>query len=219
MINSILHKFSLLSTGNLGSTLPLWSVLPFVCMLIAIAILPLACGRWWESNRNKGLISVVLGTPVGVYFLFSDHHQLIHTAMDYVSFIILLGSLFTISGGILLRGNLRGTPVINTVFLFIGAVIANLIGTTGASMLLIRPLLRTNDTRKHISHIPIFFIFLVSNIGGSLTPLGDPPLFLGFLHGVPFFWTFGLWKEVLLVAGLVLGIYLLHDLHYWRREA
>ncbi len=219
MINSILHKFSLLSTGNLGSTLPLWSVLPFVCMLIAIAILPLACGRWWESNRNKGLISVVLGTPVGVYFLFSDHHQLIHTAMDYVSFIILLGSLFTISGGILLRGNLRGTPVINTVFLFIGAVIANLIGTTGASMLLIRPLLRTNDTRKHISHIPIFFIFLVSNIGGSLTPLGDPPLFLGYLQGVPFLWPLRLLPLWTLSVGVVLFIFYLFEKRAWKMEA
>ena len=126
MINSILHKFSLLSTGNLGSTLPLWSVLPFVCMLIAIAIIPLTHGHWWESNKNKAFVSIVLGIPVGIYFLFSDHHQLIHTATDYVSFIILLGSLFTISGGILLRGNPQGTPVINTVFLFVGAVIANL---------------------------------------------------------------------------------------------
>ncbi len=148
MINSILHEFFLLSTGNLGSTLPLWSVLPFVFMLIAIAVLPLTHGHWWESNRNKAFVSIVLGIPVGIYFLLADHHQLIHTAMDYASFIILLASLFTISGGILLRGNPLGTPMINTVFLFVGAVIANLIGTTGASMLLIRPLLRTNDTRN-----------------------------------------------------------------------
>lgn len=219
MINSILHKFSLLSTGNLGSTLPLWSVLPFVCMLIAIAIIPLTHGHWWESNRNKALVSIVLGIPVGIYFLFSDHHQLIHTATDYVSFIILLGSLFTISGGILLRGNPQGTPVINTVFLFVGAVIANLIGTTGASMLLIRPLLRTNDTRKHISHIPIFFIFLVSNIGGSLTPLGDPPLFLGYLQGVPFFWTLRLLPLWTLSVGIVLFIFYLFEKRAWKREA
>ncbi len=218
MINSILHEFFILSTGNIGLTLPLWSVLPFVFMLVAIAVLPLTHGHWWESNRNKALISIVLGIPVGIYFLFVDHHQLIHTMMDYVSFILLLTSLFTISGGILLRGNPQGTPVTNTIFLFVGAVIANLVGTTGASMLLIRPLLRTNDTRKHIKHIPVFFIFLVSNIGGSLTPLGDPPLFLGYLHGVPFLWTLRLLPLWILAIGIVLLIFYLFERRAWGRE-
>jgi Na+/H+ antiporter NhaD/arsenite permease-like protein len=218
MINSILHEFFILSTGNIGLTLPLWSVLPFVFMLVAIAVLPLTHGHWWESNRNKALVSIVLGIPVGIYFLFVDHHQLIHTVMDYVSFILLLAALFTISGGILLRGNPQGTPVINTIFLFVGAVIANLVGTTGASMLLIRPLLRTNDTRKHIKHIPVFFIFLVSNIGGSLTPLGDPPLFLGYLHGVPFFWTLRLLPLWILAVGIVLLIFYLFERRAWGRE-
>lgn len=219
MINSILHNFFLLPKDNLGPVLPLWSILPFVCMLIAIAVLPLTHGHWWESNRNKGFISIVLGIPVGIYFLFSDRHHLMHTAMDYASFIILLGSLFTISGGILIRGNPQGRPMVNTFFLFVGAVIANLIGTTGASMLLIRPLLRTNDTRKHIRHIPIFFIFLVSNIGGSLTPLGDPPLFLGYLEGVPFFWTLRLLPIWTLTVGIVLFIFYLFERRAWRRES
>lgn len=218
MVNSILHKLCLLSTENIGSAPPIWSALPFVCMLLAIAVLPLTHGRWWESNRNKALVSTVLGMPVGIYFLFLDHHQLIHTVMDYVSFILLLASLFTISGGILLRGNPQGTPMINTIFLFVGAVIANLVGTTGASMLLIRPLLRTNNTRKHIRHIPVFFIFLVSKIGGSLTPLGDPPLFLGYLHGVPFFWTLRLLPLWILAVGIVLLIFYLFERRAWGRE-
>lgn len=219
MIDSILHELFIPSTNSLGSVLPLWSLSPFVCMLIAIAIFPLIHGQWWENNKNKALVSLVLGIPVGIYFLFADRHQLVHTAMDYISFIILLGSLFTISGGILLRGNPRGTPMINTIFLFVGAVVANLIGTTGASMLLIRPLLRTNDARRHIKHIPIFFIFLVSNIGGSLTPLGDPPLFLGYLQGVPFFWTLRLLPLWTMAVGTVLLIFYLFERQAWKREA
>jgi Na+/H+ antiporter NhaD/arsenite permease-like protein len=208
-----------LFSNNKGPAIPLWGILPFVCMLIAIAVLPLTHSQWWESNKNKALISLVLGIPVGIYFLFEDSQQLVHTAMEYISFIILLGSLFTISGGILLRGNPRGTPMINTAFLFVGAVVANLIGTTGASMLLIRPLLRTNDTRKHISHIPVFFIFLVSNIGGSLTPLGDPPLFLGYLQGVPFFWTLRLLPLWTLAVGTVLFIFYLFERRAWKMES
>lgn len=218
MINSIMQGLFLFS-NNKGPAIPLWGILPFVCMLIAIAVLPLTHSQWWESNKNKALISLVLGIPVGIYFLFEDSQQLVHTAMEYISFIILIGSLFTISGGILLRGNLRGTPMINTAFLFVGAVVANLIGTTGASMLFIRPLLRTNDTRKHISHIPVFFIFLVSNIGGSLTPLGDPPLFLGYLQGVPFFWTLRLLPLWTLAVGTVLFIFYLFERRAWKMES
>jgi Na+/H+ antiporter NhaD/arsenite permease-like protein len=142
-------------------------------MLLAIAILPLTHSPWWESNKHKAYVSIILGVPVVIYFLIKDYHQLIHTAHEYFSFIILLAALYKISGGILLEGNPEGRPFVNTLFLAIGAVLANLIGTTGASMLLIRPVLRTNNTRKHTKHIPIFFIFLVSNVGGCLTPLGD----------------------------------------------
>src|SRR5439155_5213401 len=123
--------------------------------------------------------------------------------VQYCSFIVLLGSLYTISGGIVLRGDIQGKPHTNTAFLALGAVLANLIGTTGASVLLIRPVLRINRERRNTRHLPVFFIFMVSNLGGLLTPLGDPPLFLGFLYGVPFFWTLTLWREWAVVNGIV----------------
>jgi Na+/H+ antiporter NhaD/arsenite permease-like protein len=156
---------------------------------------------------------------MGAYFLFADPHELLHTGLEYVSFIILLGALFTISGGILLKGTMRGRPVVNCAFLGVGAVIANLLGTTGAAMLLIRPLLRANAHRKKKSHVFIFFIFVVANIGGSLTPIGDPPLFLGYLKGVPFFWTLkNLWYFWLLANSLVIGVFYLFDLRALRAE-
>ncbi|MBI2486946.1 MAG: sodium:proton antiporter [Deltaproteobacteria bacterium] len=219
MINSIFNNLFLLPAENLGATLPLWSIAPFVCMLLSIAIFPLTHGHWWESNRHKAFISAALGLPVVIYFLISDYHQLIHTTKDYISFIILLASLFTISGGIILEGNPEGTPFVNTVFLAVGAVLASVIGTTGASMVLIRPLLRTNGTRKHIRHIPVFFIFLVSNIGGSLTPIGDPPLFLGYLQGVPFFWTLKLFPLWCASVGILLLIFYLFERRAWKKES
>jgi Na+/H+ antiporter NhaD/arsenite permease-like protein len=138
--------------------------------------------------------------------------------MEYLAFIALLGSLFVISGGIVVSGDIRATPAVNTLFLGIGAVLANVIGTTGASMLLIRPVLRTNSQRERIRHVPIFFIFVVSNIGGCLTPLGDPPLFLGYLRGVPFTWTFGLFPEWLVMVAALLGIFFLVDRMQVRKE-
>lgn len=203
---------------GIGHALGLWTVLPFAGLLLAIAILPLACGHWWEHNRNKAIVSAVFGVPIGCYIGFLDHHLILHTAIEYFSFIVLLGSLFIISGGVYLTGNLTGRPLTNLGFLAIGAVLANLIGTTGASMILIRPLLRANAERKHKQHIVIFFIFIVSNCGGLLTPLGDPPLFLGFLRGVPFFWTLALWKEWLLVCGLVMATFLVIELRAFARE-
>jgi Na+/H+ antiporter NhaD/arsenite permease-like protein len=137
---------------------------------------------------------------------------------DYIPFIILLWSLYTVSGGILLRGTLRGTPVVNTVMLTIGTLLASWMGTTGAAMLMIRPFLRANDYRKNRTFMVVFFIFLVANVGGSLTPLGDPPLFLGFLHGVSFFWTFGLLPHMLLVVGILLAIYFVMDTYFYRKE-
>jgi Na+/H+ antiporter NhaD/arsenite permease-like protein len=219
----ILYSFpSFASEGGgeeLGNTLPIWSVLAFVMLLLSIALLPLFLGHWWENNKNKGIIAFILALPVAIFFLVKDYHYLTHTGLEYFSFIVLLGSLFTISGGIVLTGDIRATPLINTIFLAIGAVIANFIGTTGASMLLIRPMLRTNSQRKHIKHIPIFFIFLVSNIGGCLTPLGDPPLFLGYLRGVDFFWTFQLWPIWLFAVGIVLIIFYLYDRAAYSKEA
>jgi len=218
MTNSIFHELLLGATNSLGTHLPIWSVVPFICMLLAIAILPLTHSPWWESNKHKAYVSIILGVPVVIYFLIKDYHQLIHTAHEYFSFIILLAALYKISGGILLEGNPEGRPFVNTLFLAIGAVLANLIGTTGASMLLIRPVLRTNNTRKHTKHIPIFFIFLVSNVGGCLTPLGDPPLFLGYLQGVPFFWTLKLFPLWITAVMILLLIFYLFDSHAWRKE-
>src|SRR5919204_183636 len=160
---------------QLGNLVPLWSVMPFAAMLLGIAILPLAAGRLWESNLNKALLSAVLGVPVAIWTATLDATALAHAASEYLSFILLLGALFVISGGIVVRGTLAGTPGLNSVLIAIGAVLASLVGTTGASMLLIRPLLRANSVRKWKVHVVVFFIFVVSNAGGLLTPLGDPP--------------------------------------------
>jgi|CXWL01.1.fsa_nt_gi Na+/H+ antiporter NhaD/arsenite permease-like protein len=208
--------------ASLGAVLPLWSMLPFALTLFAIAILPLVAGHWWEHNRNKAIVCGLLAVPyVGWLLRFygdAGAQHLEHAILDYASFMALLGSLFVISGGIHVRGSLAGTPLANTVLLGIGAVIANLIGTTGASMVLIRPYLRANRSRQSKVHLVIFFIFVVSNCGGLLTPLGDPPLFLGFLKGVPFTWTLGLWKEWLFVNGLLLLIFNIWDQRRLARE-
>jgi Na+/H+ antiporter NhaD/arsenite permease-like protein len=198
---------------------PLYSGIPFIILLLTIAILPLAAHKFWDKNRNKGILTVIITLPALVYLLGNYRPELIHNIKDYLSFIILLGSLFIISGGILLTGDLRATPAVNTSFLLIGGIIANLIGTTGASMLLIRPMLRTNCERKVTGHIPVFFIFIVSNIGGCLTPIGDPPLFLGFLRGVPFTWTLGLIPEWLVAMGMVLAVFYIWDKYAYRHEA
>jgi len=172
-----------LGAGDPGPQPVLGWLVPFLLMLASIAVLPLVVPHWWESNLNKGLISAILGGPMALYYLVWDRHRLIETGVEYLAFIALLAALFTISGGIYLRGALTGTPAVNTVVLGAGAVLANLIGTTGASMVLVRPMLRANASRRHQVHIMIVFIFIVSNTGGLLTPLGDPPLFLGFLRG------------------------------------
>jgi Na+/H+ antiporter NhaD/arsenite permease-like protein len=198
--------------------LPLYSVLPFVAMLLAIAFGPLWLPRWWESNRNKLVVSGVLGTPVLVLYLVREPGALTHMAGDYVSFIILLAGLYVIAGGVLLTGDLEASPSVNTTFLAGGGVLASLIGTTGASMLLIRALLQTNRERTRVTHTVIFFIFIVSNIGGMLTPLGDPPLFLGYLQGVPFTWTLRLWLPWLTMTGTLLIVYFVWDSLQYRRE-
>ncbi len=205
-------------SGSLGHSLSLAWVLPFVLMLLAIAILPLSIRHWWERNLNKFWVSVILGAPVLVYYLQQSPHSLLETGFEFTSFIILLTSLYVISGGILLTGDLRATPQTNTAFLAAGTILASLIGTTGASLLLIRPLLKTNRERLHKTHTVIFFIFLVSNIGGSLTPLGDPPLFMGYLEGVPFHWTFRLAPEWLSVSAFLLLLYFIWDTVKFTRE-
>ncbi len=186
-------------------------VLPFATLLLCIAAVPLAAPHFWESNLRKLLVSAILGVPVLVLYLVRSPHAIAETAADYVSFMVLLGSLYVISGGVLMDGDLEATPAVNTAFLGVGSLLASVIGTTGASMLLIRPLLHTNAERRRVVHTVVFFIFLVSNIGGCLTPLGDPPLFLGYLAGVPFTWTFRLAPAWLATTGLLLLVYFVWD--------
>ncbi|MCI0474877.1 MAG: sodium:proton antiporter [Anaerolineales bacterium] len=198
--------------------IPLFICIPFVVWLLLIAVMPLVRRHWWEDNRHKAILAVIVSVPVLVYLIGALPDELAHVLEDYTSFIILLGALYIIAGGILVTGDLRATPARNTGLLLLGAVIANFIGTTGASMLLIRPLLKTISERKHIAHIPVFFIFVVSNIGGCLTPLADPPLFLGYLRGVPFTWTFQLLPMWLVTLALVLSVFFIWDTLSYRRE-
>ena len=203
-----------------------WSFIPFIVLLLAIAILPLIrpLENFWGKNRNKLLLALVLGGATMAYYLLAwgpgAALQVLHEAVlaEYAPFIILLFALYTISGGIHISGDIRATPLANSAFLALGAVLASFIGTTGASMLLIRPLLRTNQERKIKVHTVIFFIFIVSNIGGCLTPLGDPPLFLGYILGVPFWWTLKMFLPWLVANGALLAVYFIWDRWAYRRE-
>jgi Na+/H+ antiporter NhaD/arsenite permease-like protein len=199
--------------------LPVYSVLPFALLLAAIAIMPLAAGHFWEHNKNKAIVTAVLSLPIAVWLGASHAEALGHTLVEYLSFLALLGALFVISGGIYVSGDLEGRPSTNAFILGIGAVLANVVGTTGASMLLIRLILRTNQQRKNRSHLPVFFILVVSNCGGLLTPLGDPPLFLGYLRGVPFTWTFGLWPVWLGAIAYLLAVFYAVDKRAYLRES
>ena len=207
----------------LGKRMPPGFVLPFVLLLLAIAILPAVARNWWHDDLNKVKVSAFFSLPVIVLFAYhfgrSGERELLHQAMEYTSFIFLLGALYVISGGILIEGAFRGTPLSNTLLLGIGAVLANLIGTTGASLLLVRPLIRGNLHRRHVVHVPVFFIFIVANCGGLLTPLGDPPLFLGFLQGVPFEWTLRLFPQWALMNGALLAIFVVWDWIASKRDA
>jgi Na+/H+ antiporter NhaD/arsenite permease-like protein len=203
-----------------------WTTIPFIGLLLSIAIFPLAAPKFWHHLKNQALVATFFAAPVIYLCLIHNPHLLITGLEHYLSFVILLGALFIISGGICITGDLVSTPLANTGMLLLGAILANFIGTTGASMVLIRPLLFANHYRKHHIHIPIFFIFLVSNIGGLLTPLGDPPLFLGFLLGVPFFWTLRLFPFWILATGILLAIFFLidhrafdHETHRLQRKA
>jgi Na+/H+ antiporter NhaD/arsenite permease-like protein len=199
-----------------------WAV-PFIGMLLSIAVFPLLAPHAWEHHHGKiaALWALLVLGPMALAFgPVAAVHALAHTALlEYIPFILLLLALFTVAGGILIRGNIHGAPVTNSILLLIGAGLASLIGTTGASIVMIRPVLRANDDREHNAHVVVFFIFLVSNIGGSLTPLGDPPLFLGFLRGVDFFWTTRhLFLETLFVGAIVLAVFFLIDLAIYRKE-
>ncbi len=207
--------------ADLGEILSLWSTLPFVGMLLSIALFPLFAPKLWHNHFGKVSVfwSLAALIPFTVLYMGQAVHEFLHIVMaDYVPFVILLTALYTVSGNILLRGTLVGTPVVNTVILIIGTVLASWMGTTGASMLLIRPFLRANSHRKNRTFMVVFFIFLVANVGGSLTPLGDPPLFLGFLRGVPFFWTFNLFYQMIFVAVILLVIYFFMDSYFFRKE-
>lgn len=206
-----------------GTQLPLWSIIPFVGILLSIALLPLIFDSHFLVHHG-GKMSLVWGLIFGIPYLIAYRGDALHDILyiyliDYIPFIVLLWGLFTVAGGILVRGTLRGTPVVNTFLLLIGTVIASWIGTTGASMLLIRPLIRANAYRKSKIHLVVFFIFLVSNIGGSLTPLGDPPLFLGFLHNVPFFWTTtALLPHMLFISVILIALFFIIDTFMFKRE-
>ncbi len=209
-----------------------WSM-PFVLLLGAIAFFPLIPGlrMWWISDLNKLAVSLVLAGVTCCFFFFHGFHDsppgvsgvlglLNHAVLeDFVPFIILLFSLYTISGGIHVRMNMPANPLTNAGFLLVGVVLASFIGTTGVAMLLIRPLLMVNRERRHVTHTVVFFIFLVCNVGGCLLPIGDPPLFLGYLRGVPFLWTLSLWKHWALTSGLILAVYVVWDMVMYRREA
>jgi len=206
---------------ELGSKLALWWIIPFAGILLSIALFPLIAPGFWHNHFPKvsAFWAALFALPFMIVF---KGEAILHILeiyfLDYFPFIILLWGLFTISGGIFVRGTLSGSPALNLLLILIGSFLASWIGTTGASVLLIRPLLRANAWRRYKVHTIVFFIFLVSNIGGSLTPLGDPPLFLGFLHGVPFFWTFKLFPEMGFLAVVLLSLFFVIDSYYYRRE-
>ncbi len=206
-----------------GSKLSIMWVVPFVCLLLSIAIMPLAAPHFWHHNFGKiaGFWALCFLVPCAIQFGFSlAVYQLIHVLiLEYIPFLLMLFALFTVAGGIRLTGELVGTPKVNVAILAIGTILASWMGTTGAAMLLIRPLLRANAHRKYKVHSVVFFIFLVANIGGSLTPLGDPPLFLGFLKGVSFFWTTGaLLGMTALLAAILLAVYFAIDSVLFKKE-
>jgi Na+/H+ antiporter NhaD/arsenite permease-like protein len=209
---------SAFSAGTEIPAVSLWAVLPFVILLLAIALGPFFHRHWWE--KNYPIVSLGLGFGVFSYYLLSIGAQrMLETLVDYFSFITLIGSLFIVAGGIYLHTERHASPSINTLLLGIGALVSNLIGTTGASMLLIRPLIRINKQRIRGFHV-VFFIFVVSNIGGALTPVGDPPLFLGYLNGVPFTWTIThVWYIWLLAVALVLAVFYVLDSYSYRKWA
>lgn len=208
--------------ANLGEVLPLLSGLPFAGILLSIALFPLLAPRFWHHHFGK--VSAFWGIVLAAPFIYFYHGQALYEILhvylaDYIPFIILLWSLFSIAGGILVTGSMAGSPASNTVILLIGTLMASWVGTTGAAMLLIRPFLRANAWRRNRAFQVVFFIFLVCNMGGALTPLGDPPLFLGFLHGVPFFWTMAIFPHMALVCALLLaGFFVLDTINYKKEE-
>ena len=201
-------------------TVQAWTLIPFAIMLLMIAVAPLVAGNFWESNRNKLICTLIVAVPTAIYLLCAGMgHALSHQIFgDYVPFIILLLSLFVVTGGIQIKGDIVATPLVNSIILSIGFILASFMGTTGAAMLLIRPLLEINKQRKHVTHTVLFFIALVANCGGVLTPLGDPPLFLLYLRGAPFGWFTGLFPAWLFVGVVLITVYAIWDNIMYRRE-
>ena len=202
-------------------TIPAWMLIPFALQLLCIAILPLTkLEHWWEKNTHKLLVSIILGLPVGIWLSLNGlglklEHQMVY---DYIPFILLLAALFVTTGGICIRGDLHATPLTNTAILALGFVLASFMGTTGAAMLLIRLLIKTNSQRKYTTHTILFFIAAVANCGGLLSPLGDPPLFLLFQKGAPFEWFMGMWKEWATTGLMMLGTYYVLDTYWFMRR-
>ncbi len=216
-------SFSVHAADLDGAALSAWWGLPFAGMLLSIAVMPLVIPRVWHHHFGKiaaGWSLLLLLPFAATQGLGTTGAVLVHTlAAEYLPFIILLTALFTVAGGIFVRGNLHGSPALNAGLMAIGALLASFMGTTGASMLMIRPLIRANDNRKHVAHVIVFFIFIVSNAAGSLTPLGDPPLFLGFLKGVDFFWTAQhIFPETLSLVGVLLLMFYAVDSWWYRKE-
>lgn len=206
---------------SLGTQLPLYSSIPFVFMLLSIALGPMLFPKFWHHHFPKVSFfwAIVAAVPLLIVYHGEALHELLHIIIaDYIPFIALLWALYTVGGGILVRTTLKGTPIVNTIFILIGALLASWMGTTGAAMLLIRPFLRINKHRKNKAFLVVFFIFLVANVGGALTPLGDPPLFLGFLHGVPFFWTLRLITPMAVVLVLMLITFFILDSYNLKKE-
>ncbi|UCH64287.1 MAG: sodium:proton antiporter [Fidelibacterota bacterium] len=206
---------------HLGRILPLWSVIPFIGILLSIAIFPLVAPSFWHHHFPKvsAAWAIIFAVPFLIAYRGEAFYEIVHIiVVDYIPFIVVLWGLFTVGGGIVLRGKLVGTPAVNTVLLLIGTLLASWTGTTGAAMLMIRPVLRANAWRKNKKHIVIFFIFLVANIGGSLTPLGDPPLLLGFFHGVPFFWTLRLFVPMGFMVVILLTFFFLLDSYFLKKD-
>ena len=208
--------------ASLGESLPLWSAIPFVGILLSIALFPLLAPRFWHHHFGKvsAFWAVLFAVPFMIaYGVGTGLYSILHIyVLDYVPFLVLLASLFVIAGGISIKGGIAGTPKVNTLLLLIGTLLSSWIGTTGSSMLLIRPLLTSNAHRERKAHVVIFFIFLVSNIGGALTPIGDPPLFLGFLHGVSFFWTMKIFPYMGFNSLILLGLFYVIDTLMLRKE-
>jgi len=228
-------------SGHQAVAPPVYAVFPFVVLLGAIALLPLShkTAHWWEKNSSKLAVSAACGLVTFLFYAFVYGHEIHdHGAnslapagipaaiavlknsllVEYIPFMVLLFSLYVISGGINIAGSFRGNPQTNTIIMAIGSVVASLIGTTGAAMVLIRPLLKANATRDHVAHTIVFFIFIVCNTGGCLLPIGDPPLFLGYLRGVPFFWTLNLAPHWAFMNGILIVAYFVVDSFYYRQD-